>query len=284
MAKFHHVYIEILNYCQFNCSFCPKTSRAPQMMSPEQFEHILQEVKPYTSLLYLHVLGEPLLHPQLKELLSLAKHYGFKVNITTNGALLAKQGAILLESGVISKINISLHSMEDSGQKDLDTNTYLQTIFDFTKQAIQHNISIIYRLWDTNKKQNTILNKLQEQYPDVSLTNTISPQNGIRLEYRVFLHQENQFTWPIQSSANLQEGYCLGLKSHFAILADGTLIPCCLDSEGKIALGNLMEEALTDILNKPRTKAIIEGFQKHQAIEKLCQQCSYKTRFNHHLK
>lgn len=279
MSKFHHIYIEILNYCQFNCSFCPKTTRDSQAMKLEQFEHILQEIKPYTSLIYLHVLGEPLLHPQLEKFLHLAKMYEFKVNITTNGALLNKQSEILLNSGVLSKINISLHSMEDSGQAQLDTSTYLENIFAFTAQAIQNNISVIYRLWDTNKQQDTILSKLQEKYPDVCLTNTVSPQNGIRLEYRVFLHQENQFTWPIQSSDTLNEGYCLGLKSHLAILVDGTVVPCCLDSEGRIALGNIHQEAMSDILAKPRTQAIIKGFQKHKAVEPLCKTCTYKARF-----
>lgn len=279
MAKFHHVYIEILNYCQFNCSFCPKTTRKPMTMSPENFEKVLEQIKPYTSLIYLHVLGEPLLHPHLKELLRLAKEKGIKVNITTNGALLKDMGDILIQSQAISKINISLHSMEDSGQSTLDSTTYLQNIFEFTQKAIQNNISIIYRLWDTNTGKNEILAKIQERYPDISLKNEVSPQNGIRLEYRVFLHQENQFTWPIQSKANPEDGYCLGLKSHLAILADGTVIPCCLDSEAKINLGNIFEERLEDILNKERTQAIIKGFQNHKAVEELCKTCTYKERF-----
>lgn len=284
MPKFHHVYIEIMNICQFHCSFCPKTTRTPKIMSVERFRHVLEEVRPYTSLIYLHVLGEPLMHPHLEELLRIAKEYDFTVNITTNGALLHEKVDILLHSEVVNKISVSLHSMEDSGQRELDLDTYMKNVFSFTQQAIKHNITVIYRLWDTNTQKNEILDYIQQRYPEVSLTNTVSPQNGIKLEYRVFLHQANQFTWPIQESLSTQdEGYCLGLKSHIAILADETVVPCCLDSEGKIALGDLSKQSLKEILEGKRAMAIAEGFRKHKAVEELCKSCSYKKRFDHRI-
>lgn len=284
MTKFHHVYIEIMNICQFNCSFCPKTTRAPKIMSPERFKHVLEEVRPYTSLIYLHVLGEPLMHPQLEELLRIAKEYDFTVNITTNGALLNEKSDILLHSDVISKVSVSLHSMEDSGQRELDLDTYMKNVFSFSEKAIQHNITTIYRLWDTNTQKNEILDYIKQRYPEVSLTNTVSPQNGIKLEYRVFLHQANQFTWPIQEQLSTNDdGYCLGLKSHIAILADETVVPCCLDSEGKIALGNLSTNSLKEILEGERSMAIAEGFRKHKAVEELCKSCSYKKRFDNRI-
>lgn len=278
--KFHHIYIEILNYCQFNCSFCPKTKRNPRAMTVDEFTHIIQEIKPYTDTIYLHVLGEPLLHEQLDDLLSVSEAYQMHVNITTNGYAIKEKEDILLRHNDLNKINISLHALEDENHKHLSLTDYMNNIQDFTKKAVEHNITIIYRLWDTNKKDTTILNILKEAYPDIEFTNEVSPQNGRKLAYRVFLHQSNQFEWPVQSTKTEEDnGYCLGLKSHIAILSDGTIVPCCLDSEGQIALGNIFTDSLESIITSEKAVAIRDGFRQHKAVHPLCKKCSYKDRF-----
>lgn len=279
--KFHHIYIEILNYCQFNCSFCPKTKRETKKLSTSEFEHILKQVKPYTDTIYLHVLGEPLLHDELDNLLSLTEEYGLNVNITTNGYLIKEKQDILLNHHNIKKINFSLHSVEDVNHKEISEQEYMNNILNFAKLAVQNNTTIIYRLWDTNLKENSIMNILKEQYPDFEFKHEVSPQNGLKLDYRIFLHQANIFNWPVQSNKELQDdGYCLGLKSHIAILSNGTVVPCCLDSEGQINLGNIFTQTLDEILADKLAKSIKEGFQKHQAIHPLCKKCSYRERFD----
>ena len=155
--KFHHVYIEIINQCQFHCSFCPKTNRESRMLSPLEFQHIINEVKPYTSTIYLHVVGEPLLHPQLDELLAIAYHENMTVCITTNGYLIQSKGPILLKYPNIQKINFSLHSLEDIAQANLSQEAYIQAILDFATQATKNNSTIIYRLWNTNLNEQYML-------------------------------------------------------------------------------------------------------------------------------
>ena len=76
-----------------------------------------------------------------------------------------------------------------------------------------------------------------------------------------------------------RHGYCYGLKDQLAILVDGTVVPCCLDDEGSMKLGNIFEQSLDDIINGERARRIIEGFQKRIAVEELCQKCSYKNQF-----
>ena len=278
--KFNHIYIEILNYCQFNCSFCPKTKRPKTALTPSEFKHIVIQVKEYTDTIYLHVLGEPLLHEQLDEILQITEDYNLKVNITTNGYAINDAKHILFKHSNIRKINFSLHSVEDVNHKSISETEYMNNILAFTSEAINHNITVIYRLWDTNKKDNTMLSLLKEAYPDFEFNHEVSPQNGHKLAYRVFLHQANIFKWPIQSTKEAeQNGYCLGLKTHIAILSDGTVVPCCLDSEGQINLGNIFKTPLTDILQGELATSIKVGFQNHKAIHKLCKKCSYKDRF-----
>ena len=57
-------YVEITNRCNLACSFCPKTKRAPRTMSAQEFDLILSRLEGYVQYVYLHVMGEPLLHPQ----------------------------------------------------------------------------------------------------------------------------------------------------------------------------------------------------------------------------
>ena len=92
---FDRVYVEIGNICNMKCSFCAGTKRAPRQMSVEEFEDVCKKLVGHTENLYLHVMGEPLLHPELDLLLKIAKKYGYKVSITTNGSLLGRVGKTL---------------------------------------------------------------------------------------------------------------------------------------------------------------------------------------------
>lgn len=277
--KFHHIYIEIVNYCQFNCSFCPKTKRNPKALTVDEFTYILDQVRPFTDTIYLHVLGEPLLHESLDTFLEIAQAKGFTVNITTNGLLLKEKGDILLKYPNIRKINISIHALDDIGNASINKQEYMKNLLAFVPKAVANNSTIIYRLWSTDKENDTMYSYIKEAYPNVDLENEVSPQNGIRLDYRIFLHQANQFVWPIRSHSDHEDGYCLGLKTHIAILSNGTVVPCCLDNDGTIALGNIFETPLETILQSELATSIKTGFQSHQAIHDLCKSCSYKDRF-----
>jgi hypothetical protein len=52
-----------------------------------------------------------------------------------------------------------------------------------------------------------------------------------------------------------------------------------LDSDGTIALGNVLREDLSDILNSPRAKAMVNGFSRRYAVENLCRRCGYAQKF-----
>ena len=108
MKRFKRVYIEITNVCNLSCNFCPKTMRKAHSMDVDSFKKILDQVKPYTDYLYLHLKGEPLLHPNLPEFLDLCAEREFKVNITTNGTLLRKMKDKIIKKPSIRQINISL--------------------------------------------------------------------------------------------------------------------------------------------------------------------------------
>lgn len=298
MKKFKKIYIEITNTCNLACEFCPKTQRKKAFLTTEEFEHIIKEIKPYTDYVYFHVKGEPLLHPQLGVFLEICKEYGIKVNITTNGTLLMKALTELKEKEALRQVNISLHSF---GGREEDKEKYLRDILLASKELLNTTkANISYRFWNLSKEEEGVTNQekdirentiqddtdkylriLEKEYGiEGSLNSVVAPGRGIKLTDRVYISRDYQFTWPsLTEEEDEGKGFCYGLRSHVGILADGTVIPCCLDGEGVIHLGNIYEEPFDGIINSPRANAVYEGFSNRKAVEELCRRCGYRKKF-----
>lgn len=280
---YQRAYIEITNVCNLACSFCPqREQKKPNLvMAPAEFEHILQQVAPLVKEIYLHVMGEPLTHPNLAEILSLCERYEVTANLTTNGRLLQKQKAVLLQAKALRTVNISLHSFEGE-QAGLEA--YLEQVLDFVKdglRATDSRATFKLRVWNLNANP-YILRKLEEAFSleADSLQQQVTAKEGVRLARRVFLSQAEQFIWPgLGEPVYEGDAFCLGMSRQFAILADGSVVPCCLDGEGVVCLGNVREEDLETILNSPRANAIRHGFRQGKAVEELCKRCQYRLRF-----
>lgn len=280
------VYVEITNVCNLSCEFCPGTSRTPQFMSAEAFETILKKLLGFTEHLYFHVMGEPLLHPELEHFLELCLKYGYKVNITTNGSLIRAKSDALLGSKALRQVNFSLHSREGTEDAAL-LDGYLDDVFDFTRGVLKDGrIYISYRLWnltsDKAVKYNAfILQRLEQHFkPGFSIGEALCRSNRIKLRDGLFLNAAKVFQWPSMSADEYGDmGFCLGLRDQAAILADGTVAPCCLDSGGIIRLGNISKDDFGHILYGERAKALYEGFSERRAVEELCRKCGYRARF-----
>lgn len=280
----NRAYVEIGNVCNLSCSFCPGTHRAPRQMEPSEFQAVCDALQPYTDYLYFHVMGEPLLHPHLGEFLSVAGEYGFRVSITTNGVLLPDVGELLLlHADTLHKISVSLHSAEGNGE-DIDRDGYLSSAIAFAREAANKGIYTVFRLWnlDTdarkgeNGKNAEIETRLKEAFSDA----WVKRPNGYRVAQNVFLEYAGIFTWPSESEAEeIDDGYCHGLLDQIAVLADGTVVPCCLDAEGEIALGNLFSTPLSQILSSLRCEKMREGLKNGRLTEPLCKKCTYRRRF-----
>lgn len=287
MIRLKKAYIEITNKCNLSCDFCPGTTRTPGFMSIADFSSAIKRLKGYTEYLYLHVMGEPLLHPELSKLLEICNLYGFKVNITTNGLLIEKKSEDILGNQSVRQVNFSLHSQE-SIKDEAFLRKYLEDVFAFTDSALaKENIYISFRLWnltsDAAEQYNTyVIQQLENHYsPDFSITEELGRQNRIKLLDRLYVNGAEVFHWPSLGAQDAGEsGFCLGLRDQVAILVDGTVVPCCLDSNGVISLGNIFVQEFEHIFNSERAKALYEGFSKRRAEEELCRKCGYRHRFS----
>lgn len=277
------IYIEIGNICNLSCSFCAGTNRPPRQMAVEEFAQICQKIKNHTKYIYLHVMGEPLLHPELDGIIKTAKNNSLPVCITTNGTLLETAGNIILQnSEVVHKVSISLHAPESNG--DFQTEIYLKNASEFAKSAAEKGIYSVFRLWnrdsDEGKGENSQNDNIEAFLHSEFIGEWQVRPKGYRISKNIFLEYDGLFTWPSESIADeVTEGFCHGLSGQLAILADGCVVPCCLDSNGEIELGNIYTQSIEEILSGERATAMLKGLSAGKFVEPLCKKCTFARRF-----
>lgn len=275
--RFQKIYVEISNLCNLSCAFCPGTRRTPGRMTAEQFAALAPKLRPYTDYLYFHLMGEPLCHPQLGEFLEIAGQHSFRVILTTNGTLLARQQELLLSSPALHKINISLHAFE-ANNLAVPFEKYFADCIAFGQAAAGKKL-VVYRLWNqggADAKNNEILETLHNAFPEEWTVE----KRGTRLSDRTYLEYGDKFDWPdLAAPEGDSRVFCYGLRDQLGILYDGTVVPCCLDHEGDLALGNIFQQEMEAILNSPKAQAIYDGFSRKEAAEPLCRRCGYARRF-----
>jgi radical SAM protein with 4Fe4S-binding SPASM domain len=286
MKKFKKTYIEITNICNLSCEFCPKTDRPAQFMDAGVFEEILRKIKGHSEHLYFHVMGEPLLHPDIGVFLDLCLKYGYRVNLTTNGTLINKAGIKILTKRALRQVNFSLHSFRGNSI-DYPIDSYLDNIFQFIHEAQSlRDLLICLRLWNlsddcASEKNRYILQRIEKEFnlPYI-IEEKLTPCRGIKISENIFLNQAARFDWPGMDRDEISDkGFCYGLRDQIAVLVDGTVVPCCLDGEGVIKLGNILDNELQDIIESKRAKDIYNGFSNREVVESLCRKCGYRTRF-----
>ena len=274
------IYLEITNVCNLDCSFCHKTKRTKKLILGEEFDILLDKIEGKGKHLFFHLMGEPTMHPLLGEFIEKAYKKGFLPCVTTNGSLLCEKGEALL-SNPPYKISISLHA--PGANKAFSNGSYLGNCVDFAKKVASRGCFVALRLWNlgTDTDNSAVLDFLRKSFPGEWENRRGGTSQ--RLGTRIFLEWGEHFEWP---DPNLPECdpdtdlFCYGLREQIGILADGTVVPCCLDSDGNIPLGNLFDSSLEEILNSPRAKAIYNGFTCRRGAESLCRKCGYAKRFS----
>lgn len=302
MKKFAEIYVEISNICNLKCSFCPGTTRKAKRMSKEEFRTVLSKIKPYTDFISFHLLGEPLCHPDFDEFLKIAEEMRFMVKIVTNGTLLSRHQDALLNSKSHYRTYISLHSFE-ANNNNIAFDKYLTDCFEYAKAAEGKKV-VVLRLWNNGGKDslnNEILTKLEKYFPkpwfDIFSKNSsnneilaklgkqipqsfVDESNGMKIGNNIFVEYGDKFDWPTLESDDVDEKvFCPGLRTAIGVLADGTVVPCCLDNNGEINLGNIFEQDLEEIINSERAQNIYNGFSNRNACEELCKRCGYVRKF-----
>lgn len=269
-------YLEITNVCNLDCVFCPKNQRAKHRLTLEEYEQLTDRLQGEIRFLYFHLMGEPMLHPLLPDFVQRARQKGFIPVLTTNGTLLKSERAHALIEARPHKVQISLHSHEGNGFDRQEQ--YIEEVMQFAQAAASVGIIVVLRLWNEggyDKDNKLLLNLLAKHIPQP----WTQRYDGWKLAEKIYLEFDQMFEWPDEAHAEYGEDdvFCYALRKQVGVLVDGTVVPCCLDHEGNIALGNLFQQSLSEILASPRTTDMYEGFSHHHAAEELCRKCGYAS-------
>ena len=269
------IYLEITNVCNLDCSFCHKTEREKRFLSDEEFSVLIKKIRPHTDYLYFHLMGEPMLHPHFGDFLKKATAEGFKITVATNGFLIEKRKKGLYDTPPY-KVTFSLHAYE-ANETDISLEEYLEPITEFCKNAEKLGTICVLRLWNgggENTLNDRILGILQSHF------SFRENRKGYSLSEKIYLEFADRFIWPDEKAECQDVHFCMGLRDHIGVLSDGTVVPCCLDADGSIPLGNLFDSDVEEITTSDRARAIYDGFSAGRCSENLCSRCQYATRFN----
>lgn len=286
--KFYRIYIELTNVCGLSCSFCPTKELPSKEMDLEFFESIIKQAKVYTNEIACHVVGDPLTQSNLSAYLDIIHKHGLKAILTTSGYFLKKHTYDTLFHPCVKQINISLNSF-NKNDTSITFEQYINPVLALCEAKLEREeeLFINLRVWNLDEMMSermfneTLFEKLSSAFATNLSLNSIYEKRpkSIRLASKVLVHFDNYFEWPSLKNKIYGHGTCQGLQSHVAILASGKVVPCCLDCDGIIELGDLHKDTLDEILVSKRTVNMLEGFKEGKAIEELCQKCSYKERF-----
>ncbi|GAA7861665.1 radical SAM/SPASM domain-containing protein [Helicobacter pylori] len=276
---FKKIYIELSDICGLQCSFCPNPKNIRGVMPLELFEKVCKEAALLTPIITFHVLGDPCKLKNLNHYLSTARRFSLKVDLVTSGVYLCDFETLLQD--IIYQISISLDAGLDNHNK-LNQHRYIQKILEFCRYKCEKNSEVFLNLRiqdSTLEKHQNLIKPFLESFECVSLE-TLKSQGRTRLFKKSFLNIQKTFKWPnlnAQNSLNQESKtpYCYGLIKQIAILSNGVVVPCCMDTQAHINLGDLNHTPLKDILKSQKAMAIKTHFLKGEALELLCKNCSY---------
>ena len=240
----------------------------------------LDQIAEVSEAVYYHLQGEPLLHPDFQEISQCAAELGLVQKLTTNASHLDKYADFLL-GGNFYQINFSIQSLNEVS--DVERRRVMENIAEFTLKALVKcpEMYINFRYW-------------QNSAPDVSFfaekfgvpAEKWLPADGrynVKVKDRLYCTFDREFQWPSEQETtriNGKYGSCYGLLDHCGVLCDGRVVPCCLDHEGALTLGDLHSDTLVNILNSEKACRIAGGFRRQERVEKICRSCGFAQRFD----
>lgn len=255
-------------------------------MNAQEFQNAIEQLAPHTSLLHLHVLGEPLLHPLIGPFLDICEQSKMHVHLVTNGTLFHNRLDDLRAKKALRSISFSLQSICATSTID-EFRHYLELLLDSIGTFKKKNHPLFsLRLWNNGSSTETVnytdaVAEIQKRFNFDNLTDALRTQRALMLNENICINTAERFEWPHNTAAMIGDtGSCLGLREQIAVLVDGTVVPCCLDSEGSINLGNLFTTPIATILASEKVKNIRSAFQRKRVAENLCKRCSYRSRFS----
>lgn len=265
------VYLEITNSCNLDCPFCTN-EKGHDFLDIKDIESYIKQIKEYCDYIYLHILGEPTLHPKFNEILDILDSNNMKLQLVTNGTLLYKYPNLTSHT-CLRKLSISIHSINNV---DVN-NSYFEIINNLIDSEKDYKLEL--RFYDRNnlsKDLRDYLEYIKDKY-DFDIT---TKNNSYKLKDNTYVYFEELFNWPNINDEYISNiGTCHGAIDMIAINSESDVTICCLDPKAHNRIGNLKQSKLKDILESQEYLKYINDFKQNRISSELCGKCSYRLRF-----
>ena len=265
------VYLEITDACNLNCPFC-RYDKGNSFMPLADIDSYTGQIARFCDYIYLHILGEPLLHPQFEDIMNLLDSRGLKLQLVTNGTLLNRYPD-LLKHPSLRKLSISIHSVSHLN--------ICQAYFDTIDSLIENNNDkvIELRFYDEGSLSEDLMQYKKSLISRYGISRT-SKRHSWKLKANTYLYEEDLFRWPDPEDPIIGwQGTCRGAIDMIAINHEGKVCICCLDPKARNCIGDLKKEPLEAILQSETYLNYVECFKQRKIASDLCARCSYRLRF-----
>ena len=253
--------IEPTNTCNLRCSFCFVTegmSREEGFMDFALFKKVIDDT-PELEHLCMHNWGEPLLHKEIFEMFDYAHESGIKhIVMNTNGTLLTNN---MIDKIIRSPLNIIRFSIDGSAET-------FKRVRGVELEKIEQNILKLKKEKDARR-------------PDLSMGVVFTVENETQEDVDEYIEHWETIVDHVRTQPKLIQsprkepcpepfGKDYG---KLVVLWDGTVIPCCVDYNASLKLGNAYKERVRDLWYNSEIKALRNQHEKGN-YPKVCMNCN----------
>jgi len=279
--------IETTTRCNLNCPLCSTHSlKRGKVDLDTQILKKIVESNPQMRYVTLHLMGEPLMANGLFDQISYLKKHSIFTFLSTNGMLLEEKVEDILKSN-LDKISISLDAITQEELNLYRKGANLKKILSGIEFLIKKRdeakakrpiIQIQALMFAYNEeKEDELIRTLWALKPDRVKLKTVSINSfgaenpkieqiqWEKLIPRKYLRDDPAFV------KYKDRAVCRMLFQGF-VLADGTVVPCCIDYNGEYPFGNLKFQSWDEIRHSEKRKRFIRKYFEG-GIE-LCKSCS----------
>lgn len=230
------VYVEPTNKCNLSCDFCPQSledyedrTGPRQHMTISLYAKVMAEIEVLgIKSLKLYFFGEPLLHPYIAEMVTLAKTVCNRVELTTNGMALTERMARSLIASGLDYLRVSVYSTIAHPENVVRNVSYLRRMRD--ESGVSSPV-ICAKVFTIEERES-----IRSAYEGIADEIAVEGLHTIGSEFVQISQQEKD-----DRKACPYPFYNLVVKSN------GDVVPCCVAWEDSLVVGNVRDQTLLEI-------------------------------------
>lgn len=289
------IYLEPTNACNANCLFCPRQTmtRRVGFMDVELYRRIVDQVVELgPSELRLFHYGEPMLHPDLAEMIRYAHEKNLVARFQTNGLALTRERIhALLEAGM-NYIGVSVNGLTARDYETMRPGHSFETLTS-NLMLLREEVQAYGKKCHIHLNAHVDRQEIQERDADIrafkkhwlTVADSLSI-SGLSLYDRISILRRGEVTPTALAELTRAPDatvLCAEPFDRLVVKWDGRVSPCCADFDGQMLIGDLTAQSLRDVWNGTALERLqTEVRERRYAALPVCKTCPkfYSSPYN----